>query len=123
MRRREAYSDGFDMPKPSRIARKTAQPMSEVIAEYIRAMKLASGLNTRRVFDAWGEASGASEYTSRMFFRDGRLHVTLTSSVVRNQLSFQKMLIMEKMNQILREDGLFVKDDPSTRYVSEIVLR
>ncbi len=111
------------MTKPVRIARKNAQPMSEIISEYIRAMKLASGLNTRRVFEAWGEASGASDYTSRMFFRDGRLYVTLASSVARNHLSFQKSLILERMNQILRDDELFVKDGSEDRPVREIILK
>lgn len=111
------------MIKPVRIARKTAQPMSEVISEFIRTMKIASGLNTRRVFEAWEEASGASAYTSRIFYRDGRLYVTLVSSVARNHLSFQKSLIMERMNMILRDDELFIKDGSGERPVREIILK
>lgn len=107
----------------TRIARKSAQSMSEVIAAYIKEMKLASGLNTRRIFEAWEQASGAAKYTVKQFFRDGKLFVTLNSSVARNQLGFQKLLLIEKINQILRDDELFVKDDPKVRYVEDIILR
>lgn len=123
MRLPQGRLGGYDMQRPNRIARKTAQPMSEIVAEYIRAMKLASGLNVRRVFEAWEQASGAGSYTTKMFYRGGRLHVTLNSSVARNHLSFQKDMIIMKMNQLLRDDELFVKDDPATGYVSEIILK
>ena len=109
--------------KEVRLVRKSAQGMKELVDEFIKEMKLSSGLNTQRIFEAWGEASGASAYTTRLFFRDGKLYVTLSSSVARNQLSFQKMLLVEKINQILRDDDLFVKDDPRVQYVQELILK
>lgn len=97
--------------------------MSQVIEMYIKSMKLSAGLNTRRIFEAWDQASGASRYTIRRYFRDGKLYVTLNSSMVRNQLSFQKEPLMAAVNQILLNDELFIKDDPKVRYVEEIILK
>ena len=58
---------------PVRIARKQAISMEELIPLYIKSMKLASGLNTQRIFAAWNEASGAAPYTLKRFFRDGEI--------------------------------------------------
>ena len=108
---------------PVRIARKQAVSMEELIPLYIKSMKLSAGLNTQRIFAAWDEASGAAPYTLRKFFRDGKLYITLNSSVVRNHLSFQSAALVDRMNSILSRDELFIKDDPRVSYVKELILR
>lgn len=108
---------------PVRIARKQAISMGELIPLYIKSMKLASGLNTQRIFAAWDEASGAAPYTLKRFFRDGKLYITLSSSVVRNQLSFQNAALVAKINSILSRDELFVRDDPRVSFVRELILK
>ncbi|MBQ0150680.1 MAG: DUF721 domain-containing protein [Bacteroidales bacterium] len=107
----------------SGLGRKKALDMSQVIEMYIKSMNLSAGLNTRRIFEAWDQASGAARYTIRRYFRDGKLYVTLNSSMVRNQLSFQKEPLMAAVNQILENDELFIKDDPKVRFVEEIILK
>ena len=109
--------------KPVRIARKKALDMSEVISMYIKSMKLSAGLNTQRIFKAWDDISGAGQYTVRRFFRDGKLYITLDSSVVRNQLFFQKDLLIEKINLALASDSLFSQDDESVSFVKELILK
>lgn len=107
----------------SRISRKKTLSMDEVVSMYIKSMKLSSGLNTQCIFSAWDEASGAAPFTLKKFFRDGRLYITLNSSVVRNQLSFQKEALVEKMNDILSKNELFVRDDEKVSFVKELVLK
>lgn len=97
--------------------------MEEVVSMYIKSMKLSAGLNTQRIFSAWDEASGAGSFTLKKFFRDGKLYITLNSSVIRNQLSFQKDVLIEKMNGILSEDELFTKDDARVSFVKELILK
>lgn len=109
--------------KGTGISRKKAMDMSEVIELYIKTMKISSGLNTRRIFAAWDKASGASAYTLRRFFRDGKLYITLSSSMVRNQLSFQKDALVIAMNRILEADDLFTRDDPKVKFVEELILK
>ncbi|MBO7118539.1 MAG: DUF721 domain-containing protein [Bacteroidales bacterium] len=109
--------------KPARIERKTAQSMEELVQEYIKSMKISSGLNTHRVFAAWDQASGAADFTIKRFYRGGKLYITLNSSVVRNQLSFQKAALIEKMNALLRQDTLFTRDDPNVSWVTELILK
>ena len=105
------------------IRRKEALTMEEVIQEYIKSAKLASGLNTQRVFAAWDECSGAGPFTLKRYFRSGTLYVTLNSSVIRNQLRFQKEALIEKMNATLSGDPLFTSDNRTVGYVKDLVLR
>ena len=105
------------------IRRKEALTMEEVVEEYIKSAKLASGLNTQRVFAAWDECSGAGPFTLKRYFRSGTLYITLNSSVIRNQLLFQKEALIEKMNATLSGDPLFTSDNRTAGYVKELVLR
>jgi Protein of unknown function (DUF721). len=107
----------------NRVARKTAVPLSELIREYIRTSQLTPGLNTQRIFAAWDTASGAGRYTVRRFFRDGRLYITVDSSVVRSQLSFQRDALIEKINALLAQDELFTRDDARVGCVRELILK
>ena len=105
------------------VRRKEALTMEEVIEEYIKSAKIASGLNTQRIFAAWDECSGAGPFTLKRYFRSGTLYVTLSSSVIRNQLSFQKEALIEKMNACLSGDSLFTDDNRTAGYVRDLVLR
>ena len=107
----------------SRVARKTAVSLSEAIQEYLKVAKLSAGLNTQRIFAAWDAASGAGRYTVRRFFRDGRLYITVDSSVVRSQLSFQRDVLIEKINALFAQDELFTRDDARVGIVKELILK
>ena len=113
----------MDKRSSVRLARKKALSMDEVVRLYIESMKLAPALNTRRIFAAWDAASGAAPYTLKRFFRDGRLYVTLSSSVVRNQLSFQTEALIGKMNHFLSKDSLFAKGDTRASFIKELILK
>ena len=106
----------------NRIGRKEAQGMSELIVQYIREMKLSSGFNRQRVFEAWDAVSGASRYTVDRFFRDGILYYTISSSVVRNSLYFQRDVILKQINEYIEEEGRYI-DDGSGQPVKNIVLK
>ena len=81
--------------------RKEALSLEEVIPQFLRRMKLASGVNTQRVFAAWDAVSGASAYTLGRFYRGGRLYVTLSSSMVRGQLDLRKADLVAAINDYL----------------------
>ena len=105
------------------VRRKEALTMEEVIEEYIKSAKIASGLNTQRIFAAWDDCSGAGPFTLKRYFRSGTLYITLNSSVIRNQLSFQKEALIEKMNATLSVDRLFTADNRTVGFVKELVLK
>lgn len=97
--------------------------MDEIITEYVKEMKLASGLNCRRVFAAWDAVSGASVHTVSRFYRGEVLYIGLGSSVVRARLMQNMESLLEAVNRWLIEDDLFVKQEGKTIYVKSIVLK
>ena len=79
--------------------------------------------NSRRIFSAWDEASGAGAYTIRRFYRDGILYITMKSSVLATQLSMQKGALTEKINAILSDDPLFIREDSHAGFVKELRIK
>ena len=105
------------------IHRKEAVGMDKIVADYIKSMKIAAGLNTQRVFVAWDACSGAGPCTLRRFYRGGKLYITLNSSVVRSQLFLQRDLLIEKMNAFLAQDELFTDDNRTVGFIQELILK
>ena len=97
--------------------------MDELVKQFIKSMRLAAGLNTQRIFAAWDACSGAGPFTLRRFFRGGKLYITLGSSVIRNQLYFQKVELIEKMNAYLSNDELFTEDNRTVSFIQELILK
>ena len=106
-----------------RLHRKEALRMDKIVEDYIKQMKLAVGLNTQRVFAAWDACSQAGPWTLRRYYRDGKLTITLSSSVVRSQLLLQKDLLIAKMNAFLAQDELFIKDNKTVGFIQELKLK
>ncbi len=107
----------------NRLSRKNAQPMDEIVKEYIREMKIASGLNEQLIFAAWDAVSGAAPYTVSRYLKNGVLYCSLSSSVLRSRLYPKREELVRRINERLLEDGLFVKDDPRTGLVKQLILR
>ena len=106
-----------------KLEKKSAEGMENIMLRYVKAMGISFSHNSRRIYMAWDEASGAAEHTIKRFFKDGTLTVTLDSSVLRSVLLLQTDLLVAKINQILDGDELFIKDDPRLRIVEKLVLK
>jgi hypothetical protein len=74
-------------------------------------MKLSPGLKKQRVAEVWNEVSGAGRYTLDVMFDKRVLTCVISSSVVRNQLYFQRDVLVGKMNELLSKDILFDEND------------
>ena len=111
------------MSSTNRLSRKEPSTMGDVVHEYVRLMKISAGLNRQLVFDAWDAVSGVAEYTVGKYLKDGVLYCAMSSSVVRSRIFPRREELVKKINEYLREDELFVPDDPHTGYVRQIVLK
>ena len=105
----------------NRVQKKDAVSVGDALKLFLVSSKLAAPHNTYRVNLAWDAASGAAKYTLKRFYRDRKLFITLSSSAVRSQLSFQKDALVAKMNQILAEDELYIPDGEAA--VKELILK
>lgn len=99
------------------LRRQEAVGMEELVAQFIREMKLSSGLEKHRIAEVWNEVSGAGRYTLDVIFERGVLTCMLSSSVVRNQLYFQREALLKRLNEVLSEDSLF-----AGRYKGQIIM-
>ena len=75
--------------------------LGDAIRLMLRQNGLGPELDRRRIYAAWDNASGAGAYTLRRYFKEGRLYITVNSSVIRSQLHFQKDALLEKINALL----------------------
>jgi len=89
--------------RPAKIDRLNAEPLGDILKLFVAQNRLGEGLERQAVFQAWDEASGAACQTVGRFFRDGTLYVTLSSSLVRRELMFQKEFLLSTLNRILSE--------------------
>lgn len=108
--------------KGNTLRRREAVGMDELVEQFIREMKLVSGLNRQRVTAAWNTVSGAARYTVDVYLKGKTLYCTIGSSVVRNQLYFQKDVLLAQLNNCLDSDEMFMKDDDGP-YITELILK
>ncbi|MBQ8812099.1 MAG: DUF721 domain-containing protein [Bacteroidales bacterium] len=103
--------------------RHEAVGMDELVDQFIRDMKLASGLNRQRVREAWNAVSGSSRYTLDVSLDKDVMTCVISSSVVRNQLYFQRELLVEKLNLYLETDQMFVRERNDVPIVNKLILK
>ena len=107
----------------NKLRRKEAIGMEELVSQFVREMKLVSGLNRQRVAEAWAVASGAGKYTLSTTFDKGVLTCFISSSLVRNQLYFQRDVLVHKINEFLASDELFASAEDGSPAVKTLVLK
>ena len=89
-------------------------PISDVLKAFIENNKLQSGMDKVDVEKAWKDlmGNGVNTYTKEVILKGTTLYVTLTSAVLREELSYGKQKIIAMLNDELRKD-----------VVKELVLR
>ncbi|WP_291119754.1 DUF721 domain-containing protein [Flavobacterium sp. UBA6135] len=89
-------------------------PISDVLKAFIENNKLQYGMDKIDVEKAWKElmGNGVNTYTKEVILKGTTLYVTLTSAVLREELSYGKQKIITMLNDELRKD-----------VVKELVLR
>ena len=90
------------------------QPLKEVIEEYLAAFKLDTKLTEVKLVSSWERIMGRtiSKHTQEIYIKNKILYLKLSSSVLKNELSFGKQKIIELLN---KEAGAMV--------INEVVFR
>lgn len=89
-----------------------AQPMRDILLDYLRKEGLETPLLEFRITQAWVEVMGETinRYTRQVFVRDRQLKVQLTSAPLRQNLMMEHKRIAQKLNDYV---GSFVISDVS----------
>jgi len=80
--------------------------MGEALQEFIKANKLGKGMDRVNVKEAWVKlmGNGVNNYTTAVELRNDTLFVSLSSSVLREELSHGKSRIIVMLNEELGKE-------------------
>ena len=85
-----------------------AQKIKTIIEEFISKNTLSDGIDTARIQENWSSIMGEniSAYTKEVSLQKEVLVVKLSSSVLRQELSYGKEKIVKMINKSLGEDKI-----------------
>lgn len=84
----------------------THLPLSEALHEFIASNKLQKGIDKVEVREAWASlmGNGVNNYTTAIELRSNTLFVSLSSSVLREELGHGKSKIIAMLNEELGKE-------------------
>lgn len=80
--------------------------IGDVLKEFIEKNKLQAGMDKINVEEAWKSlmGNGVNSYTKEVVLKGTTLYVSLTSAVLREELSYGKQKIIKMINEELRKE-------------------
>lgn len=80
--------------------------LSEALKEFIKENKLETGMDKVNVKDVWVNlmGNGVNNYTTDIQLKNTTLYVSLSSSVLREELSYGKEKIIKMINEELGKE-------------------
>ncbi|QSS97465.1 DUF721 domain-containing protein [Psychroflexus sp. ALD_RP9] len=81
------------------------QSMKDLLGAFKKNLKLEKGLNKVEVEELWFKelGSGIKTYTEKVTFTNGKLIVKLSSSTLREELSYGKSKLVARLNEQLQQ--------------------
>lgn len=81
--------------------RKQTQSLNDALQEFLlNNNELRERMYLHKIQQAWGQVLGPSimQYTKNIYVRNRTMHVTLTSSVLRNELILNREKLIKSLN-------------------------
>jgi hypothetical protein len=80
--------------------------ISDALKEFVQTNKLEKGLDKVNVVDAWAKlmGNGVNNYTTSVNLERETLYIQLSSSVLREELSYGKQKIINMLNEELGKE-------------------
>lgn len=88
--------------------KKNEQSLGEAIKSFLSANGLGEKLLETEIYQRWDELAGrdVNVKTKKVLLKNGCLTVFLTSSVLRSEMSMNKTVFLERLNQRLKDRPL-----------------
>ena len=86
--------------------RNNINTIGQVIKKLIKNKKLSKRLDALKVLDVWDNIIGKDleKYIKSTKLVDDKLYVKLRSSIVRNEMSYKKTQLIQRINKKLNKD-------------------
>ena len=80
--------------------RNNAEQIGDVLRQFLRQQGLETPLNEYRLVDAWKDVVGPviTSYTTNLFIKNQILYVSLSSSVIRQELMMGREMLIRNLN-------------------------
>lgn len=80
--------------------------IGDILKEFVETNKLQGGLDKINIREAWEQlmGNGVNHYTTAVKLERGTLYVQLSSSVLREELSYGKEKIMAMLNEAMGKE-------------------
>lgn len=80
--------------------RNNTEQISDVLRQFLRQQGLETPLNEYRLVDAWKDVVGPviARYTTNLFIKNQVLYVSLSSSVIRQELMMGREMLIRNLN-------------------------
>lgn len=77
------------------------KPLKELVNQMLRAYGLGDRLDEVSLIKSWEEVVGKmiAKHTADIFFKNGVLYITLDSAPLRQELSYAKTKLIDKLNE------------------------
>ena len=82
------------------------QPIEDILKEFVKTNNLQSGLDKVNVREAWTNlmGNGVNNYTTAIELKHETLYVQLSSSVLREELSYGNEKIVKMLNESIGKE-------------------
>ena len=82
------------------------QPIEDILKEFVKTNNLEAGLDKVNVREAWANlmGNGVNNYTTAIELKHETLYVQLSSSVLREELSYGNEKIIKMLNESIGKD-------------------
>ena len=89
-----------------KMRRNNINTIGEVIKKLIKNNKLSKRLDDLNVLDVWNNIMGKDleKYVKSTKLVDDKLYIALRSSIVRNEISYKKTELIQRINKKLNKD-------------------
>lgn len=93
---------------------KDEKPLKDLVNQMLRAYGLGTKLDEMSLVKSWEKVVGQmiAKHTSDIFFKEGKLYIELDSAPLRQELSYAKSKLIDKLNE-----------EAGKKMVNEIIFR
>lgn len=90
------------------IRKSNEQTLKEAIESLLKTYRLQDGITSNKIIKAWEGITGdfITKRTENIFIKNKTLFVKLNSPALKNELSFAKTRLIEKLNGAVHQDYL-----------------